>query len=274
MDVCDLASPASIRACTQRLLDAGRPIDRLINNAGVLRPLEHRETTPEGIEVALATSVLGPLLLTTAIERVLAAAPAARVLVVTSRLHQPGSRGHPVSFDFDDPSLEHGYSPDRAYKNSKLAAIWVAKELDWRLPESVTCDAVCPGFVPSTAAQCATGSQRFLLRHVLPRLRLTTSVEEAAANIVWALDTLELAGAGGRYLVDRQVAERSPDASDETKAVRFWTLAAELSMAPDLRADATIRTSSARNCCGSLSHCATSRSDTWSSCTRAKISAP
>ena len=127
MDVCDLASPASIRACAQRLLDAGRPIDGLINNAGVLRPLEHRETTPEGIEVALATNALGPLLLTTAIERVLAAALAARVLVVTSRLHQPGSRGHPVNFDFDDPSLERGYSPDRAYKNSKLAAIWVAK---------------------------------------------------------------------------------------------------------------------------------------------------
>jgi NAD(P)-dependent dehydrogenase (short-subunit alcohol dehydrogenase family) len=164
MEVCDLASAASIRACAQRLLDAGQPIDGLINNAGVLRPAEHRNTTPEGIEVALATNALGPLLLTTALEAALAAAPAARVLIVTSQLHQPGSRGDEVDFDFDDPNLEHGYSPDRAYKNSKLAAIWVAKELDRRLPKSVTCDAICPGFVPSTAAQYATGRDRFLLQ--------------------------------------------------------------------------------------------------------------
>jgi hypothetical protein len=63
---------------------------------------------------------------------------------------------------------------------------------------------------------------------VLPRLKFTTSIEEAAANLVWALGAPELAGAGGRYLVDRQVAEASPDASDKAKAIRFWMLATEL----------------------------------------------
>ena len=63
---------------------------------------------------------------------------------------------------------------------------------------------------------------------MLPRLQFTTSVEDAAANLVWALHAPELAGAGGRYLVDRQVANPSPDACDNAKAIRFWTLAAEL----------------------------------------------
>jgi NAD(P)-dependent dehydrogenase (short-subunit alcohol dehydrogenase family) len=228
MEVCDLASPTSIRSCAQRLLVEGRPIDGLINNAGVLRPAAQREMTPDGIEVALATNALGPLLLTTALEPALVAAPDARVLILTSRLHLPGSRGDAVDFDFDDPNLDYGYSPDRAYKNSKLAAIWVAKELDRRLPDPATCDAICPGFVPSTAAQYTSGWQRFLLRRILPHFRFTTSVEQAAEDVLWALDVPELAGAGGRYLSDRRVAEPSADASDEGKANRFWVLAAEL----------------------------------------------
>jgi retinol dehydrogenase 12 len=228
MEICDLASPDSIHACAQRLVDGGEPIDALINNAGILRPADIRQVTAEGVESTLATNALGPMALTAALEPALAAAPSARVLTLTSRLHQPGSRGDPVDFAFDDPNLERGYRPDRAYKNSKLAAIWVSSELNRRLPATVTADAICPGFVPTTAAAYTTGWQRFLLRRILPRLSFTTTVEQAAADVAWALDAPELAGSGGRYLVDRQVAEPSKDARDSAKARRFWELATTL----------------------------------------------
>ena len=75
------------------------------------------------------------------------------MITVCSRLHLPGSRGGPVDFDFDDPQLERGYHPDRAYKNSKLAALWFTYELQRRLGQPpITANAVCPGFVPATAA--------------------------------------------------------------------------------------------------------------------------
>jgi NAD(P)-dependent dehydrogenase (short-subunit alcohol dehydrogenase family) len=228
MEICDLASPSSIHACAQRLVDGGEPIDALINNAGILRPPDIREVTAEGVEATLATNALGPLALTTELEPILAAAPTARVLILTSRLHQPGSHGEPVDFSFEDPNLEHGYSPDRAYKNSKLAGIWVSTELNRRLPPTVTADAICPGFVPTTAAGYTTGWQRFLLRRILPRLSFTTTVEQAAADVAWALDAPELAGSGGRYLADRQVAEPSNDARDTGLARRFWELATTL----------------------------------------------
>jgi len=228
MEICDLSSPASIRAFAGQLLDRSTPIHGLINNAGVLRPPEERVITEDGIEATLATNAIGPMLLTIALEPALAAASDARVLILTSRLHLPGSRGGPVDFDLSDPNLEHGYSPDRAYKNSKLAAIWVAKELDRRLVPTVRCDAVCPGFVPTTAAAYVTGWRRFLLRNVLPRFRFTTTMEQAAADVIWALDAPELAGRGGQYMVGRQVAEPSPDASDEALARQFWTLADQL----------------------------------------------
>jgi NAD(P)-dependent dehydrogenase (short-subunit alcohol dehydrogenase family) len=228
LEICDLGWPASIRSFAARLSAEPAPIHGLINNAGVLRPPEDRATTENGIEVTLATNAIGPLLLTVALEPLLAAASTAKVLILTSRLHMPGSRGDPVDFDFTDPNLEHGYSPDRAYKNSKLAAIWVAKELDRQLPPTVRCDAVCPGFVPTTAAAYVTGWRRVLLRNVLPRFKFATTVERAAADVIWALDAPELAGHGGQYLVDRQVAEPSPDACDEAKAHRFWMLSDQL----------------------------------------------
>lgn len=228
MEICDLASPDSIHACAQRLVDRSEPIDALINNAGILRPADIRQVTAEGVEATLATNALGPMALTTALEPALAAAPTARVLTLTSRLHQPGSRGDAVDFEFSDPNLEHGYSPDRAYKNSKLAAIWISSELNRRLPATVTSDAICPGFVPTTAAAYTTGWQRFLLRRILPRLSFTTTIDQAAADVAWALDAPELAGSGGRYLADRQIAVPSKDARDSTKARRFWELATAL----------------------------------------------
>jgi NAD(P)-dependent dehydrogenase (short-subunit alcohol dehydrogenase family) len=224
LELCDLSSAESIKSFARKLVAAERPVHALVHNAGVLRAPAERQLTASGIEITRATNALGPALLTTAVLPALAAARASRVVILTSRLHQPGSRGAPVDFDFDDPNLEHGYDRDRAYKNSKLAAIWVARELDRVLPPSVTCNALCPGFVPSTAAPYAAGCQRLMLRYVLPRFAFTRTVDEAAADVIWALDADELSGVGGRYLADRSIASSSEQASDRALARRFWHL--------------------------------------------------
>lgn len=228
MEICDASAPDSIREFTRRLVEENEPLDGLIHNAGVLRPPPQRATVAGDVEATLATNALGPLLITTGLQPLLEAAAAGRVLILTSRLHRPGSRGAPVGFDFDDPNLEHGYDPDRAYKNSKLAAIWVAHELDQRSGPTVTCNAICPGFVPATAAQYTSGWQRLLLRHVLPRFAFARTVDQAAADVIWALDNPELAGVGGSYLADRQIAESSAEARDPALARRFWDLASLL----------------------------------------------
>jgi NAD(P)-dependent dehydrogenase (short-subunit alcohol dehydrogenase family) len=232
LELCDLTSVESIKSFARKLVAEKRPVHALVHNAGVLRAPGERQLTASGIEITLATNALGPALLTTALLPALAAAPASRVLILTSRLHHPGSRGAPVDFAFDDPNLEHGYDRDRAYKNSKLAAIWVARELDRVLPPSVTCNAICPGFVPSTAASYATGWQRLILQYVLPRFAFTRTVDEAAADVIWALDADELSGVGGRYLADRSIASPSAEATDPALARRFWHLAESLLKQP------------------------------------------
>ena len=220
--IADLSSPGSIRALGRDLRAAGDPVDGLINNAGVLMAPPTRQVTAEGVEIALATNALGPMLLTEELTSILT--PTARVVSLTSRLHRAGSRGDPVDFDPEDPNLDNGYSSDRAYKNSKLALIWVSSELQRRLPNGVISNTVCPGFVPTTAAQYTRGWLRFKLRRIVPRLPFAVTVEQAAADVLWALYAPELDGRGRLYLEDRTIAEPSADARDGDRAARFWTL--------------------------------------------------
>jgi NAD(P)-dependent dehydrogenase (short-subunit alcohol dehydrogenase family) len=155
--------------------------------------------------------------------------PSARVIFVSSRLHLPDSRGVPVDFDLDDPQLERGYQPERAYKNSKLAEVWLAYELQRRLsPRSITSNAVCPGFVPATASASAHGLKRRFMEIVLPHMPFATSVDAAADSLAFMAVDPSIEGVGGRFFGERRPIDSSPESHDAGKARRFWELAAAL----------------------------------------------
>ncbi|MBC7306195.1 MAG: SDR family NAD(P)-dependent oxidoreductase, partial [Dietzia sp.] len=59
----DLASLDSVTALTKQLVDEGRPINLLINNAGVMHP-PSRLTTQDGFELQFGTNHLGHFALT------------------------------------------------------------------------------------------------------------------------------------------------------------------------------------------------------------------
>ena len=56
---CDLASLASVRRAAAEVLGAGRPVDLLINNAGIVST-RHRMSA-DGFELTFATNHLGPI---------------------------------------------------------------------------------------------------------------------------------------------------------------------------------------------------------------------
>ena len=121
----DLASLASIRACADRVLAAHARLDLLLNNAGVMAI--PRRTTADGFEMQLGTNHLGHFALTGLLLERLLAAPAARIVTVSSSAHRPGL------IHWDDLQLERGYGKWRAYSQSKLANLLFAYELDRRL---------------------------------------------------------------------------------------------------------------------------------------------
>jgi len=216
----DLASLSSVRALATRLHDL--TLDVLFHNAGVMQQSPTRRLTHDGFEETLGVNVLGPFLLTQLLRPALERAPVARVVGVSSRLHLPGSRGEPVHFDFDDPMLERGYHPERAYKNSKLAMLWFLFELARRVPPRITVNGVCPGLVPLTAAESTHGFQKWVMRNVLVHMPFAKSVEEAARSFAFMATDPSLEGVTGRFFGEQKAIDASPDARDEAKARRFW----------------------------------------------------
>jgi NAD(P)-dependent dehydrogenase (short-subunit alcohol dehydrogenase family) len=118
----DLAELASVRAFAQRLLDDGTPIDVLVNNAGVMVP-PRRIVTPDGFELQFGSNFLGPFALTTLLLPLLLRSESPRVATMSSFMANFG-RIH-----FDDLQFSDGYSPNRAYAQSKLADLLMAQHL-------------------------------------------------------------------------------------------------------------------------------------------------
>lgn len=122
--VLDLASLASVADFAETLLAEGRPVDLLINNAGVMAPAT-RHTTADGFELQFGTNHLGHVALTGRLLPLLQAGQA-RVTTVTSSAARSGR------INWDDLQSEQRYAPVRAYNLSKLANLLFALELNRR----------------------------------------------------------------------------------------------------------------------------------------------
>jgi NAD(P)-dependent dehydrogenase (short-subunit alcohol dehydrogenase family) len=126
----DLADLASVRSFAQALAAAHDRVDLLINNAGVMAP--PRRLTVDGFESQIGTNHLGHFALTGLLMPTLLAAPAPRVVTLSSEVHWVGK------IRFDDLQSEHGYNNWRAYSQSKLANLMFCFELARRATEADT----------------------------------------------------------------------------------------------------------------------------------------
>ena len=121
----DLASLASVAAFAETLLAAGRGIDLLINNAGVMAPPE-RQVTADGFELQFATNYLGHFALTARLLPLLRRVAGARMVNVSSLAADL------EAIDLDDLQSERCYVAFRTYGMTKLAMLMFALELQRR----------------------------------------------------------------------------------------------------------------------------------------------
>lgn len=228
----DLSSLAAVRAFVQRFAQATPALHVVIANAAT-QPTKQPQRTVDGYEMAWATNHLGHFLLVTELvpllERGVAETGEARVVVVSSRLHMPGSMGPQVRFDWNDLDLQHNYHPMRAYKNSKLANIWFAYELNRRVEQrGITANALCPNFVPETIADEASGVRRVLYKYVLSLLPFAHSLDEATNTYVYVATDPALRGVGGKFFGEGRPIASSPESYDLAKAARLWQVSEQL----------------------------------------------
>ena len=140
-ELLDLASLASVQAFAERYLATGRPIDILIDNAGVMA-LPTRQTTVDGFEMQFGTNYLSHFALVGRLLPFLIAAKA-RVVQLSSVAHRSGH------IRLDDLNYQTHYSPWSVYQQSKLAMLIFALELQRRSDANgwgLTSVAAHPGF--------------------------------------------------------------------------------------------------------------------------------
>jgi NAD(P)-dependent dehydrogenase (short-subunit alcohol dehydrogenase family) len=138
----DLANLASIANFAGQMEAQRKPIDLLVNNAGVMAPPK-RATTSNGFELQFGTNHLGHFALTGRLLPLLQAGKAPRVVTVSSGAHHTGK------IDFDDLQRAKRYSPWLAYSQSKLANLLFAFELQRRSDQAgwgLMSNAAHPGY--------------------------------------------------------------------------------------------------------------------------------
>jgi NAD(P)-dependent dehydrogenase (short-subunit alcohol dehydrogenase family) len=146
----DLADQSSVRAAAAELTGRVDRIDLLINNAGVMATPARR--TVDGFELQMATNHLGHFALTGLVLPQLLAAPAARVVNVSSNAHRLGR------LSVADPLGERArYFSWAAYGRSKLANLLFTMELERRF-ERAQAPALSVAAHPGVAATNLVGS--------------------------------------------------------------------------------------------------------------------
>ena len=215
----DLASLASVRACTDRLLAEGKPLQVLIANAGVMACPQG--TTRDGFETQFGTNHLGHFVFVNRLVPLLTAGAPSRIVVLSSS-------GHRMSdVDLDDPGFERTeYDPWMAYGRAKTANVLFAVALDRRLRDrGVRACAVHPGGIQTELGRHLTPDVLRTLMERYPRREPISfkTVLQGAATSVWAAVVADPEAIGGRYCEDCGVAA-TVDSADFADGVRPYAL--------------------------------------------------
>jgi NAD(P)-dependent dehydrogenase (short-subunit alcohol dehydrogenase family) len=230
----DLLHPDSIDAFAGSFLASGRPLHLLIHNAGIMFVPLRRNS--QGLESQLATNYLAPFQLTARLWEALKQAHGARVINVSSQGHQF------APFDFDDPNFERReYETLQAYGQSKTALNLFTLALDARARAfGIRAYAVHPGNVWGT--ELVREAPLDLLqqfgfydaegKEVPAVIASLKTIPQGAATTVWCATSPLLAGIGGVYCEDADIAPLSlgqemsagvkPYSLDATAANRLW----------------------------------------------------
>ena len=240
----DLMDPESIDAFAKKLLNSGKPLHLLINNAGIMWVPLRRDD--RGIESQLATNYLAQFQLTARLWPALKKANGARVINVSSQGHQFSP------FNFEDPNfLQREYETLAAYGQSKTAVNLFSMELDNRAKAfNVRSYSLHPGSIQGTELAREASLELFqqmgfydeegnMKPEVVASLK---TIPQGAATTVWAATSPLLNNHGGVYCEDTDVAEIHHGQTfsagvktyslDEANAKRLWKLSEEMTGIP------------------------------------------
>ena len=261
--VADLADLVAVQRLVDELLARQEPIDSLVLNAG-LQYAGAREPrwSVQGFELTLAVNQLAHQCLLQGLLPLLLRGCQPRVVITASEVHDPttpGGRVGPAAGLGDLQGLEVGagapmvdgaapFHAEKAYKDSKLANLLLARELNRQLQAAGTPlpviawspGLVIPrdrgGFFRHSRGHNPVGQALFALV-ARDLLRVTASPEQAGGLLATLATAADHGNPGLSYWSQRVLgpgrlqfapAEPSEEARDDDRAERLWRLGARL----------------------------------------------
>jgi NAD(P)-dependent dehydrogenase (short-subunit alcohol dehydrogenase family) len=216
----DLSLQHDIHQAAEEFREKFDVLDVLINNAGTIT--SEREETPDGIETTFAVNYLAPFLLTNLLLDPLKAAPAARVINVSSEAHRTAAR----VFDISDLQLEKDFSPMKAYGLSKLCNIMFTYELAKRTADTgITANALHPGVVRSRLTSEASWGMYLLFMLGKPFMQ---SPAGGAETTVYLATSEEVKDISGKYFKNKKEITPADIAFDDKLTEQLWKVSENL----------------------------------------------
>uniref|UniRef100_A0A671MZ78 Retinol dehydrogenase 12-like n=1 Tax=Sinocyclocheilus anshuiensis TaxID=1608454 RepID=A0A671MZ78_9TELE len=214
----DLSDTESIRAFAELINKEEKQVNILINNAGIM--MCPYSKTADGFEMQFGVNHLGHFLLTYLLLDLLKKSAPSRIINVASVAHTWGS------IHLDDINSEKGYSPRRAYGQSKLANILCTRSLAKRLQGSgVTVYSLHPGVVQSELFRNLSKPVQIAVKIFSPFTK--TTIQGAQTTIYCAVEP-KLDNESGGYYSNCAPAQCSSEALDDEMAQKLWELSCQM----------------------------------------------
>jgi len=221
----DLSAQRQVRSLATDIGDWVREqgydrIDVLVNNAAMI--MNWYTATEDGYETQFAVNHLAHFLLTHELIPLLKAAPAARVLTVSSNSHRK------MRIHWNDVMLRRRYNTLLAYKQSKLANVLFSAEFNRRFGETTTMRAyaIDPGLVNTDIGLKGTGG---IVRWVWERRQKKGKTpEKGAETVVFVSTDASVDGSMDVYWKECRSTTPSKYALRQEEATKLWQLSERL----------------------------------------------
>lgn len=246
----DLASADSIRRVVADIDARNLPLQSLVCNAGLQFMKGPPVLSDRGHELTFAVNHLGHFLLVNLLLERLAANAPARIVIVSSGVHDPKRfTGMPKATIADLETLaatggatRDAYNGPLAYVNSKLCNLWFAYELARRIEaarlgganRAIAINAFDPGLVPGSGlAREYPAWMRYVWEQVMPAMAsgltkfvpaISTAEKSGAALADLVLDP-RLGSSGARYYPSHTRWYETPSSDqsyDANRAKELW----------------------------------------------------
>ena len=196
VEIAELSMLEEVRALAARLLQKGKAIDVLVNNAGAL--INPREETAEGLEKSFALLLMSPYLLTSHLRPLLKKAAGDHGVARVVNVLSGGMYTQKIHVD-DLQSKKGPYSGSVAYARAKRGLMILTEEWARRwAKDDIVVNAMHPGWADTPGVVAALPEFHRVTERVL------RTAEEGADTIVWLAAATEAGKISGEFWLDRR----------------------------------------------------------------------